>query len=180
MAHLEQLIVQLQQKDVNAFEKLHQMYAENIRGAINVIVQNEEVAKEICQDVFLIVWQKAETYNASKGRFFTWLLNIARNKAIDFTRSRNYKEQKKNQSLDFFVNIYEESEDQNAKEQKYRGLKQMLQSLKKKCVELLEALYFKGYTQVDASEMLSIPLGTVKSRNRNCLKELRKHMNHGE
>ena len=127
---------------------------------------------------FLTIVQKSESYNASKGRFFTWLLNIAKNKAIDYTRSRTFKEQKKNHSIDFFVHIYDESSETEDKEAKYKGLKQMLSVLKKKCVELIEALYFKGYTQLDASELLSIPLGTVKSRNRNCLKELRKQMNH--
>ena len=93
MPDLEQLIEDLQNKNIDAFEKLHAMYSENIRGAINVIVQDEEVAKELCQDVFMIVWQKSTSYNASKGRFFTWLLNIARNKAIDYTRSKTFKSQ---------------------------------------------------------------------------------------
>lgn len=177
MVKLERLVKQLQDKNVDAFEELHKMYAKNICGAINVIVNDETIAQEICQDVFLKVWQKADTYNSSKGRFFTWLLNIARNKAIDYTRSKRYKTQKKNHSLDLFVHILEKpGEDKDNKKEEYEGLRQMLNNLKEKCVELIKAIYFKGCTQADAADLLSIPLGTVKSRNRNCLKELRKNL----
>jgi RNA polymerase sigma-70 factor (ECF subfamily) len=134
MDHLDALVADFQKKDVNAFEKLHQLYSENIRGVINVILQNEEITQEICQYVFLTIWQKSETYNASKGRFFIWLLNIAKNKAIDYTWSKIYKEQKKNHSIDFFVHIYDESSETEDKEAKYKRLKQMLSALKKKCV----------------------------------------------
>jgi RNA polymerase sigma-70 factor (ECF subfamily) len=174
MADLDRLVQQLKEKNIDAFEELHRMYAKNICGAINVIVNDEAISQELCQDVFLKVWQKADTYNASKGRFFTWLLNIARNKAIDYTRSKRFKTQKKNHSLDLFVNILEKPEDENNNKD-YEGLKLMLNKLKQKCIELINAIYFKGCTQADAAEMLSIPLGTVKSRNRNCLKELRKN-----
>lgn len=173
MADLDIIIKEFKKKNVDAFEELHNMYAKNICGAINVIVNDEAIAKEICQDVFLKIWQKADTYDASKGRFFTWLLNIARNKAIDYTRSRDYKIKKKNHSLDLFVHILEKpGEEHQAKD--YNGLRSLIKTLKKKCVELINALYFRGYTQADAAELLSIPLGTVKSRNRNCLKALRK------
>lgn len=175
MPEIDRLVQQLKDKNVDAFEELHKMYAKNICGAINVIVNDETIAQELCQDVFLKVWQKADTYNTSKGRFFTWLLNIARNKAIDYTRSKQFKTQKKNHSLDLFVHILEKP-DETAHNEDYEGLKRMLKSLKEKCVELINALYFKGCTQADAADLLSIPIGTVKSRNRNCLKELRKNL----
>lgn len=176
MVNLDTLVQQLKDKNVDAFEQLHQMYAENICGAINIIIRDEAIAQEICQDVFVKVWQKPHLYDATKGRFFTWLLNMAKNAAIDYTRSKRFKDQKKNHPLDFFVDIYKRPIEQNESEIEYEGLRRMLKHLKKKCVELIQGLYFKGYTQKDAAEKLSIPLGTVKSRNRNCLKELRKIM----
>jgi len=170
------LVAQLKDKDVTAFEQLHHMYAVNILGAINIIIQDEAIAKEICQDVFVKVWEKAYLYDTKKGRFFTWLLNMARNAAIDYTRSKAFITQKKNHSLDFFVHIYENRNSTETSDQDYSDLKRMLKRLKKKCVELIEMIYFKNYTQVAAAERLSIPLGTVKSRNRNCLKELREYL----
>ncbi|MBO3117914.1 sigma-70 family RNA polymerase sigma factor [Winogradskyella sp. DF17] len=170
------LVAQLKVKDVDAFEQLHHMYAKNILGAINVIIQDEAISKEICQDVFVKVWEKSQLYDAAKGRFFTWLLNMARNAAIDYSRSKEFKTQKKNHSLDLFVSIYEQPTDNTTSGEKYDGLRRMLKQLKRKCVELIEMLYFKDYTQKMAAERLSIPLGTVKSRNRNCLKHLRENL----
>ncbi len=179
MIQVDQLVKQLKEKNVDAFEELHKMYAENICGAINVIVRDETIAQEICQDVFVKVWQRSNQYDSSKGRFFTWLLNMAKNAAIDYTRSKRFKNQKKNHSLDFFVDIYEQPTEEESSSD-YEGLKKLLKQLKKKCIELIESLYFKELTQKDAAQKLDIPLGTVKSRNRNCLKELRKKMKDDE
>ena len=176
MVQVERLVKQLKEKNVDAFERLHDMYAENICGAINIIVRDEAIAQEICQDVFVKVWQRSHQYNSSKGRFFTWLLNMSKNAAIDHTRSKRFKNQKKNHSQDFFVDIYEKSSEDENSSSDYDGLNHLLKQLKKKCVELIESLYFKELTQKDTAEKLSIPLGTVKSRNRNCLQELRKKM----
>jgi len=180
MVKLERLVQQLQDKNVDAFEELHKMYAENVCGIINTIVNDEAIAKELCQDVFLKVWQRSELYDSSKGRFFTWLLNMARNKAIDYTRSKQFKIKKKNHSLDLFVDIYEKPSEDDSGKGDYEGLKKMLHQLKKACVELIDKLYFKGCTQKVAAETLGIPLGTVKSRNRNCLKELRQNLKDGQ
>lgn len=175
MESLDVLITRFQQKDVKAFEQLHAMYAKNICGAIQVVVNNEELAQEICQDVFVKIWDKAETYDSSKGRFFTWLLNIARNAAIDVVRSKSFKSQKQNLSADFYVGILEQ-EDTSPGSEDYIGLKKLVRGLKKACVQLIEMLYFKGFTQKETAEALDIPIGTVKSRNRNCINALREQV----
>ena len=159
-------------KDATAFEKLYGMYADNISGVINTIVKNDSLAQEICQDVFIKIWNKADSYNSSKGRFFTWILNIARNAAIDEIRSRSYKNEKKNLSADYFVGILENSEDTDSVVDT-KGLRKLVKNLKEKCVQIIELLYFKGFTQKEASETLNMPIGTIKTRNRNCINELR-------
>ena len=173
---LDLLIQKFQNKEVPAFEKLYAMYSENILGVINTIVQEPERAQEICQDVFMKIWDKSDTYNASKGRFFTWILNIARNAAIDEVRSKSFKQQKRNLSTDYFVDILEGSEDLNSKMDTI-GLKSLLQNLKEKCVQIISLLYFQGFTQKEAAEELDIPIGTVKTRNRSCISQIRENMN---
>lgn len=172
---LETLVAQFQKKDVSAFEKLYDMYAENICGVINTIVKDEALSEEICQDVFVKIWNKSDSYNTSKGRFFTWILNIARNAAIDKVRSKSFKQQKQNLSADYFVGILERPEE-TGNGIDIKGLNRLVKSLKAKCIELIELLYFKGLTQKDAAEELDIPLGTVKTRNRSCISQLRKNM----
>ena len=170
---LEIIVEQFQKKDADAFQKLYNMYSENICGVINTIVKNNSVAEEICQDVFMKAWKNAESYNASKGRFFTWILNIARNAAIDEIRSKSHKNSKKNLSADYFVGILESMTDSEEGKEDIIGLKKLLVNLKDKCIELL---YFKGLTQKEVSKELDIPLGTVKTRNRSCISQIRTNM----
>lgn len=168
----ELLILQFQKKDVKAYEKLYNMYCNSISGVVNNIVKNDAVAQEITQDVFIKAWNKSETYSAKKGRFFTWILNIARNAAIDYTRSKKYKQTKQNLNSDFFVDILESSTSLDASTNTI-GLTEFVTKLGEKCKAVIELLYFKGFTQKEASEALEIPLGTIKTRNRSCIGELR-------
>ncbi len=172
---LDTLVKRFQTKDILAFEKLYEMYAENIRGVINTIVKNPNIAQEIAQDVFVKAWNNADSYDASKGRFFTWILNIARNAAIDTIRSKSYKNEKQNLSADYFVGIVENGDDFNSKIDAI-GIKRLLKSLKDKCLQMIELFYFQGYTQKEVSEELDIPIGTIKTRNRSCIDQLRKSM----
>jgi len=173
---LEIIVEQFQKKDADAFQKLYNMYSENICGVINTIVKNNSVAEEICQDVFMKAWKNAESYNASKGRFFTWILNIARNAAIDEIRSKSHKNSKKNLSADYFVGILESMTDSEEGKEDIIGIKKLLVNLKDKCIEIIELLYFKGLTQKEVSKELDIPLGTVKTRNRSCITQIRTNM----
>ena len=170
--NLEILIDKFQQKDVKAYEKLYNMYCDSISGVVNTIVKNNDVAQEITQDVFIKAWNKSDTYSSKKGRFFTWLLNIARNTAIDYTRSKKYKQSKQNLNADLFVNILETSSSLDTSTDAI-GLREFVTKLGEKCKAVIELLYFKGFTQKEASEELKMPIGTIKTRNRNCIGELR-------
>ena len=172
---LDALVIRFQKKDINAFEKLYEMYWENICGVVYTIVRNKNLAEEITQDVFAKIWHNSDNYNPAKGRFFTWILNIARNAAIDELRSKSYKNQKRNLSTDYFVGILEQ-QDEKAAEVDVQGLKKLLNNLTVKCVQIINLLYFNGYTQKEAAEELAIPLGTVKTRNRNCISQLRENI----
>ena len=173
---LEQLVSKFQQKDVKAFEALYDMYSDSMLGVIYTIVKDENSAQEIMQDVFIKVWNNAASYSSKKGRFFTWILNIARNAAIDNIRSKAYKNAQKNLDVQLFVDSIATHENLNDKTDTI-GIKEMVNKLAEKCKKIIDLLYFKGYTQKEASETLEIPLGTIKTRNRNCIKELRKMLN---
>lgn len=169
---LELLITKFQQKDQKAFEELYTMYGESMQGVIYNIVRDQKIAEELTQDVFIKVWNNASSYSADKGRFFTWILNIARNTAIDKTRSKAFKNARKNLDAEYFVDILQTSDSLDDQTDAI-GIKHFVSKLAKKCIEVIELLYFKGYTQKETSEALNMPIGTVKTRNRNCIKELR-------
>lgn len=169
---LDLLISNFQKKDEKAFEALYNMYSDSMHGVIYNIVRDHEIAEEVMQDVFIKAWHKSDSYNSSKGRFFTWILNIARNAAIDKTRSKGFKNSGKNLNAEFFVDILETSENLNDKMDTI-GITKYVKALGEKCKKIIEFLYFKGYTQKETSEELDIPIGTIKTRNRNCIKDLR-------
>lgn len=169
---LDESIIKFQKKDIKAFEFLYNNYKKSLLGVIFTIVKDDAIAEEILQDVFIKAWQNANTYDSGKGRFFTWMLNISRNAAIDKTRSKNFKNSKKNQSTDNFVDILETYDNLDATTNSI-GIKKFVKKLTEKCKEVINLLYFKGYTQKETSEALKIPIGTVKTRNRNCINELR-------
>ena len=148
------------------------MYNESIHGVIYNIVKNSAISDELTQDVFIKAWNKAHTYSSKKGRFFTWILNIARNTAIDKTRSKAFKKSKKNSDVSFFVNVIESNSNLDNRTDAI-GIKKFVSQLGDKCKGLIELLYFKGFTQKEAGEALAIPIGTVKTRNRSCIQKLR-------
>ena len=174
--NLELLVQKFQQKDVPAFETLYNMYNDSMYGVIYNIVRNDDVAQEITQDVFIKAWNNSSSYSSKKGRFFTWILNIARNAAIDKTRSKDFKKSKQNLDAQFFVDIIETHQSLDRQTDAI-GIKAFVEKLKTTCKQIIELLYFKGYTQKEASETLEMPIGTIKTRNRSCINQLREMLN---
>ncbi len=170
--NIEQLIVLFKQKNLNAFQKMYEMYFDNVFGAIYLIVRNSELAEELANDVFVNVWNHSDSYDASKGRFFTWILKIARNKAIDELRSKSFKKDQITHSLNFLMFTIQSQKDIDFNTDN-REMDFILKHVQSKHLKIIDLIYFRGYTQREVAEELKIPLGTVKSRNRNCIAHLR-------
>ena len=96
----EELVALLKRKDAHAYSLLYDNYSAALFGVITRVVAAEEIAEDILQDVFVKIWKNIENYDASKGRLFTWMLNIARNAAIDYSRSKQFKIENKLQGMD--------------------------------------------------------------------------------
>lgn len=170
---LDRLISGFQRKEIAAFKQLYEMYAGNIYGVIYQIVKNTGDADEICQDVFVKVWKNPDVYNASKGRFFTLLLNIARNAAIDRLRSKSYKNEKRTISTGNMYNFDAyKSYDLDGLIDPI-GLDHMLNGLTEKSKQVIILFYLRGYSQREISDQLNIPLGTIKTLNRSGILKLR-------
>lgn len=170
--HTDLLIEKFKQKDVKAFETLYNMYHKSIHGVVYNIVRDSTISDELMQDVFIKAWKNADKYSSKKGRFFTWILNIARNTAIDKLRSKSFKQSKQNLNSDFFVDIITSNENLDAKTDAI-GISKYVEQLGEKCKTIIEYLFFKGFTQKETAEAIDIPIGTVKTRNRNCVQQLR-------
>ncbi len=168
----EELLPLLLRKEERAFTQLYDMYSKSLFSIITNLIKDREEAEDVLQEVFVKIWKNIDTYNQSKGRLYTWMLNITRNTAIDKLRSKGYNNSQKNLSSDNFVHLLDDSNKLTNKIDSI-GLRDFVNKLKPKCIQLIDLLFFKGFTQQEASEELAIPLGTVKTQNRMCMNDLR-------
>ena len=172
----QELVLALKERNNQAFSFLYDNYAGALYGIIRqIITDNNELAGDVLQEVFINIWRKIESYDQTKGRLFTWMLNIARNASIDTLRSKSYQNSQKNQELP--DNVYKGVANQTTQLNVDNiGLKKVLEKLKPEHRVLVELAYFKGFTHEEIAEMMAIPLGTVKTRIRNALLQLREYL----
>jgi len=168
-----QLVARLREKDKAALELLYNRYSGALYGVIKRVVKNNDIADELLQDVFLKIWNRIDGYDASKGRLFTWMLNVARNQAIDKTRSREISKESKTGGLENLVGKVDKREFSEQPVDSI-GVSESLLQLPEEQKFVVEHLYFKGYTQSELAEEFNIPLGTIKTRLRIAMIQLRK------
>jgi len=172
---LEQNIVQLLEKgDKAALNLLYENYADSLYGVILKVTNNEEIAQDALQETFIKVWKNSKKYDKKKAKLFTWLYRIARNTAIDKVRSYSNKFEKEVQIDKSNVYILPTSN----LNQDVLDLREHVSKLDDKYQIVLKALFFEGMTQQEASDELDIPLGTIKSRLKIGLRELKKVYDH--
>jgi RNA polymerase sigma-70 factor (ECF subfamily) len=168
-----ELISSLKKRSQDAFSYLYDNYSGALYTVVLNIVNDNELANDVLQEVFIKIWKQVESYDALKGRLFTWMVNISRNAAIDVLRSKGYNNTKKNNELT--ENQFEFAGIQQTKTDTI-GLRKIVHQLKEEYKVLIELSYFQGYTQDEISKMLNVPLGTVKTRMRTALTQLRQYI----
>lgn len=166
----DDLVILIKNKDQKAFAYLYDNYAKALFGVIFAIIEDTEESEDILQKAFLKIWENFDSYNVSKGRLYTWMLNIVRNMAIDYKRSKFYKNKTQNDSKNGDSIEYLAFEDSSMDT---IGLKKVVDNLKDEHLTLINLAYYKGYTQEEISKELGIPIGTVKTRLRKALLILR-------
>jgi RNA polymerase sigma-70 factor, ECF subfamily len=168
-----ELIRRLKTKNKSAFTDLYGNYATALYGVTYKMVCNRDITEDLLQDIFIKIWMHIDLYNPVKGTLFTWMLNITRNTCRDYFRSKNYRNQMMLSDNDLgeidFINnpTLISYQDEN------RDLYHLTQNLEFKYKEIIDLVYFYGFTQEEVSKMLNIPIGTVKTRCRTALKILR-------
>lgn len=168
----QDLIHRLQNGDSSVIGELYDLYGAALLGVARSIATHEAEAEDVVQEAFINIWKYGKRYNPKKGRLFTWLLNITRNKAID--RFRSKKQAPPIQSHTDNVGMEMSHPGGIDIKEDAIGLRELVEKLDGAQRELIEMAYFEGYTQQELSDKLKIPLGTVKTRLRSGIKELRK------
>lgn len=168
----EELVSALKRNERNAFEFLYDHYSGALFNIISKTLRDEEKAADVLQECFLKIWKNIGSYNPEKGRLFTWIMNIARNGAIDAVRAEGRKPAMDDIENTVVLNEKDTYEDAQTISSDMKAIVDMLRPERK---ILIDMAYFQGYTHEEISEELSIPLGTVKSRIRTALQELKQY-----
>lgn len=168
-----ELVAALKKHENQAYKYLYNNYRGALYNAISQIITDKEIAGDVLQETFINVWNNIDKYDPAKGKLFTWLLRLARNMAINTTRSKIFKSQMKNEDVSNYVNYLEQKQPQLLDINKI-GLRQQVHRLKDDLKNVLELSYYQGFTQEEIASLLNLPLGTVKTRLRNAVIELRK------
>jgi RNA polymerase sigma-70 factor, ECF subfamily len=171
----QDLLELLRTRTEKGFSVLYDNYSAAIFGVVNRIVRSEEIAADVSQDAFVKIWKNLDNYNASKGTIFTWMLNIARNTAIDRIRSQEYIQTRQNLEIENYVGIID-SENNTGLNIEAIGLRSLVEKLRPEYKQLIDLVYFKGYTQSEIAEEFDIPLGTIKTRIKSAITSLRTYM----
>jgi RNA polymerase sigma factor (sigma-70 family) len=169
-----ELVAALQQRKKIGADALYEMYSASLMGIISRVISEKEIAEDVLQEALVKIWNSILQYDASKGRLFTWMVNVSRNLAIDKVRSKDFRNHSKNQDLENHVNSIDEQRNSVYKPE-LLGVKDLVLKLKADQQVIVDLIYFKGYTHVEVAEELEIPLGTVKTRLRMGIIELRKY-----
>ncbi|MDG1261290.1 MAG: RNA polymerase sigma factor [Flavobacteriales bacterium] len=169
MNPIEQHITQLLRTDRRAaVSEVYDHYADTLYGVLCSMLKDSDVARDVLQETMIKVWKNGGSFDPTKARLFTWLLRIARNTAIDKMRSEGRQKEAVIQN-----ELTDVDKIQKALNPDHLDVEESLNKLESKYAQVIHALFFIGLTQEEASKALDIPIGTVKSRLRIGLRELK-------
>ena len=168
----DELVVALKERSQKAYAVLYDNYAAALLGILCRMVNDTDEAENLLQDTFVKVWNNIDSYNANRGRLFTWLLQIARNTALSHLRSQKIRPRITTQTITDGLPA-EQSTITQAINVNHIGMNDTVSRLDPKLRQMIDLIYFGGYTQQNVADDLNMPLGTVKTRTRMALQQLR-------
>jgi RNA polymerase sigma-70 factor (ECF subfamily) len=181
----EQLVAMVTNGDSSALEQLYDRYVRQCFGLAIRLLGDTSLAEEVVQEVFLKLWSRPERYSAQKGNFGSWLLSVVHNRCIDELRRRSRTEVTLEDPvmgslLDTAPDPEMDPGDQVMLIEQRREVRQALAAIAPNNRQILELAYFGGLSQSEIAARLGQPLGTVKTRMRSGLQQLRSLLDRSE
>src|ERR687890_2679167 len=175
----ENLISFVGRGDAEAFPPLYDRHSHAAFSLAYRVMGERQAAEDLVQDAFLKLWRSATSYRPERSGVRTWLFSIVRNRGIDQLRSHASRRRTQDR-LEAFTPRSQPSEAfaetwRNSQRERVRDA---LNTLPPEQLKVLELAYFSGYTHVQVSELLDVPLGTIKGRMRLGLKKMRDYFDH--
>lgn len=168
-----ELLRQITGGDEVALASLYDRYKTILFSLILRILHSQPEAEDILQDVFIQVWKKAADFDETRGRPFTWLVTLARSRAIDRLRQLSARERTATEASRAAPEEWTDAVEDAIKSEQSAVVRQALAELPEEQRRTLLLAYFEGLTQTEIAEKLSAPLGTVKTRMRSGMIKLR-------
>ena len=170
------LINRVVARDATAVGELYDRHSRVLFGLILRVIRDRSEAEEILQEVFVLVWTRADSYDVQIGPPVAWLVRIARNRAIDRLRANNVRTRTVEATPLPAPVVTPEAH--AALTERQRAVKRALDALPAEQRQLIEDAYFLGLTQSELAERFGLPLGTVKTRVRTGMTTLRRELQH--
>lgn len=180
----ENLVSCVADGDRGALETLYDRYVHGCYALALKIVRDPHIAEEIVQDVFVKLWQRPTSFSPQRGKFSAWLMALVHNRAID--KLRQEKKESNFHVVAFGAGTTDVSSlvdlvpdtsrgpyDQAWANSKGKAVRDALEQLRQPQRQALTLAYFEGMTQKEIAERLHEPLGTIKTRTRSALEQLR-------
>jgi len=159
--------------DEVALACLYDGYRVILFGLLVRILNSREEAEDVLQEVFLQVWKRASDFDEARGRPFTWLVTLARSRAIDRLRSLGSRERVAQNAAREIIEETSDVIEDAIRAEEAKVVRQALQEIPEEQRRVLELAYFEGLTQSEVARRLETPLGTIKTRMRSGMIKLR-------
>ena len=171
------LLRRVAQGDRRGFEELYDRFSGVLFSTAYRVLNNQEAAEDVLQDVFIQIWEKAPLYDPSRGKPMTWAITLTRNKAIDRLRS-TVRRNRLGDDLEREAKSQDQFDDRSsfdalATEDRGKLVREAIQKLSEDQREAIELAFFSSLTQMEIAERLNVPLGTIKARIRRGMLRLR-------
>jgi RNA polymerase sigma-70 factor (ECF subfamily) len=163
-------------RDEAALGQLYDRYRVILFGLLMRILNNREEAEDVLQEVFLQVWRKAEDFDENRGRPFTWLVTLGRSRGIDRLRTLAARDRVAEAGAREAVEEISDAATDALKSEQRGLVSKALAQLPDEQKRPLMLAYFDGLTQSEIATRLGAPLGTVKTRMRTGLMNLREQL----
>lgn len=163
-----------------ALKKLYDRFNKILFGMVYKILRDREETEDLIQEIFVKIWNRAGQYDSSRGTVYSFIATLARNRAIDRTRSRAFKNRGKDSYVidddEYSFNLSTENPNPEEKielTERAIEVRKALSKLNEKERQVLYISYFHGLSQSEIAEKIDLPLGTVKYRMRQGMIKLR-------
>lgn len=173
---LLQILLAMAEGEKTAMHRLYVRTSSELYSLCFSFIQNREASEDVLHEVYLKAWNRAASYDQTKGTPMAWLTRIARNSAIDWIRTQKRRATSGDDELVFVADESETAEEMLIRVEQSEDVRRQVEKLASSDADLIRSAYLRGMTYSEVAKETGLPLGTVKTRIRKGLRIMRERM----